>query len=199
MVRVNHLKTLLEVLCLGFATSYAAFADDRSSGNAASALPWEVGGPYQLTNQYGATRTQADPNGRMQLVFFGYANCPGICSAALPMIADVADALKDDEIAVTPVLITIDPKLDTVETMGPPLRKWSDDFIGLTGSKEELSQAYKGYNITFNKVMDDPEYGPIYAHSSFVFLADSEGKVLTLVPPVLSFDDMLALVKRYAG
>ena len=44
-------------------------------------LPGLVGGEYSLTNQFGDTHTQADPDGKTQLLFFGYANCLQICSA----------------------------------------------------------------------------------------------------------------------
>lgn len=162
-----------------------------------SPLPWDVGGAFALTDHTGARRTQADPAGNMQLLFFGYANCPGICSAALPMMADAADALAARGIATSPVVVTIDPGLDTLETMGPALAKISDDLIGLTGDRQSLNVAYEAFRIEFQKIMDDPEYGPIYAHGSHIYVLDGVGKVLTLVPPVLSAGQVADIVERY--
>jgi len=98
-----------------------------------SALPFNVGGPYALVNHHGAPHTQSDPDGRPQLLFFGYANCPGICTAALPLMGDVTTALAESGIALRPVMITVDPVRDTVENMAEPLTKLHPDFIGLTG------------------------------------------------------------------
>jgi len=55
----------------------------------AEPLPFLVGGDYALTNQHGDTYTQVDPDGRTQLLFFGYANCLQICSSVLPQMADI--------------------------------------------------------------------------------------------------------------
>lgn len=165
---------------------------------AVDALPWNIGGPFTLTDQSGQLRTESDPDGHLQLVFFGYANCPGICSAALPLMADVADLLGERGIPARPVLITIDPVLDTVETMGPALAEVSNEFIGLTGDRAALNVAYAAFQIEFEKIMDDPEHGPIYAHGSHIYLLDAAGTVLTLVPPVMSAQHMADIVARYA-
>lgn len=165
---------------------------------AVSPLPWDVGGPFALTDHTGAARTQADPAGRMQLLFFGYASCPGICSAALPLMAEMADGLAGKGIDVVPVMVTIDPKLDTVASMGPALGAVSDRFVGLTGTPEALQVAYDAFGIKFEHLFDDPEHGPIYAHGSHIYLLDAEGSVLTLLPPVLPPEQAVAIAERYA-
>lgn len=162
-------------------------------------LPWKLGGEFELIDHTGTTRTQTDPEGQMQLVFFGYANCPGICSAALPMMADAVEVLERRGILVSPVLITIDPVLDTVETMGPALAEISADLVGLTGDREALSDAYGAFQINFEKIMDDTQYGPIYAHTSHIFLLDESGRVLTLIPPVLPAKHVADIVTKYTG
>lgn len=165
---------------------------------AVTPLPWKIGGPFALTDHTGAPRTEVDPEGRMQLLFFGYANCPGICSAALPMMADAAALLRAQGIPVSPLMITIDPQLDTPATLGPALGRISPDLVGLTGSPEALAQAYDAFRIEFQKIMDDPEYGPVYAHGSHIYLLDAAGEVLTLLPPVLPPDQVAGIVARYA-
>lgn len=160
-------------------------------------FPVDLGGAYELTDQHERTRTEADPKGNAQLLFFGYANCLNICSAALPLMADVSDLLSDDGIDVTPVMITIDPHQDTVDTMDAPLAALHPDFIGLTGSKNALSQAYEAFNVEFQPLFQDPEYGWIYSHTGFIHLLDKEGKVLTLLPPVLGADQLSNIVKNY--
>ena len=162
-----------------------------------SALPFNLGGAFELTDQSGALRTQADPNGHPQLLFFGYANCREICSAALPMMAQVADAVAEQGITVTPVMITVDPARDTVATLGPALTKHHADFVGLTGTPEQLQVAYDAYQIETEEVFTDPEFGPVYAHGSFLYLLDAQGKLLTLVPPVVSPEAAAGIVAKY--
>lgn len=174
--------------------------DDRLAAalkDAPTALPWAVGGPFELTDHTGRTRTQADPEGRHQLLFFGYANCPGICSAALPLMADAVAELEAGGVEMAALVVTIDPKLDTVETMGASLAKVSDDLLGLTGTPEALDVAYDAFQVEFEHLFDDPEHGPIYSHGSFIYLLDPEGEVLTQVPPVLPPEQVSAIVRKY--
>lgn len=169
-----------------------------TSALAQSPFPADIGGPYTLTDQHGQTRTEADPDGNMQLVFFGYANCLNICSAALPLMAAVTDALAADGHAVTPVMITIDPVQDTTDTMDAALAKHHARFVGLTGSRDDLSAAYDAFNVSFEPLFEDPEYGWIYAHTGFVHVLDGSGALLTLLPPVLDAEQMAGIVRTYA-
>ena len=164
---------------------------------AESPLPFAVGGGYILTDQSGQLRTQADPDGAAQLLFFGYANCLQICSAALPLMADVTDALAAEGHTLRPVMITVDPDRDTVETIGPPLTYIHPDFIGLTGSKPDLQVAYDAFSVEIKHIFDDPEYGPVYAHGSFIYLLDGDGQVLSLLPPILSPEQIADIVRPY--
>ncbi len=186
MIRTAYLAA---VACL---LATAAFSDSKE------ALPFDVGGAYALTDQSGNTRTQADPDGNHQLLFFGYATCQQICSAALPLMAEVADALDADGIGLTPLMITIDPERDTVDTIGPALALHHPNFIGLTGSEDKLQVAYDAFSVEREYLFDDPEYGPVYAHGSFLYLLDPAGEVLTLVPPILAPDALSKIVKGYA-
>ena len=165
--------------------------------SAQSALPFDVGGAYALTDHNGQTRTQVDPEGLPQLLFFGYANCPGICSAALPLLADTVDILAGDGIKVRPLMITVDPKRDTVEDMGPLLAEYHDDLLGLTGTPAALDVAYKAFSVDHKIAYEDPEYGAIYTHGSLVYLLDGAGEVLTLFPPVMDADKAANVVRRY--
>lgn len=178
-------------LCALLACNSAALAGG-------AALPFDLGGDFALTDQTGEIRTQADPDGNPQLLFFGYANCREICSAALPLMAQVADAVADQGIDITPVMITVDPARDTVATLGPALALHHPDFVGLTGDAEALQVAYDAYQIETEEVFFDPEYGPVYAHGSFLYLLDGSGALLTLVPPVVSPDAAAGIVAKYA-
>lgn len=162
-------------------------------------FPKELGGPFALTDQRGETRTEADPEGRLQLLFFGYANCPGICSAALPRMAEMAEAAAEAGVPVVPVMITIDPTRDTPEGMVKPLAELSPLLVGLTGTEAQLEEARRLFQVEKKLVFTDPEYGPIYAHGSFIYLLDAKGGLLTLIPPILGAERGAEIIARYAA
>ena len=175
----------------------AAVAAGGAVAESAPPLPFDVGGAFELTDHTGATRTEADPDGLPQLLFFGYANCQQICSAALPLMADTADDLAEDGIDLRLVMITVDPARDTVDQIGAPLAAIRPGFVGLTGSDEALQVAYDAFNVEKEELFFDPEYGPVFAHGSFIYLLDGTGGVLTLLPPILPPDQVAATVARY--
>ncbi len=160
-------------------------------------LPLDLGGAYTLTDQNGESYTQVDPQGRPQLLFFGYVNCQEICSAVFPMMVEVVAEIEAQGMEITPVMITVDPVRDTVDTMGPKLAKFHPEFVGLTGTEAELQVAYDAYSIEKEEVFVDPEFGPVYAHGSFVYLLDAQGKFLTLVPPIVTPAQAAGIVAKY--
>ena len=171
---------------------------DPAPAGPVTALPFELGGPYELVDHEGRARTQADPEGHLQLLFFGYANCPSICAVAMPMMGQVVDALAARGVEATPVMITVDPERDTTETMAAPLAEIHADFVGLTGNADALDAAYDAFGIERTLVAELPEHGPIYAHGGHVFLLDGAGETLTILPPVLSVEAMTDVAMRYA-
>lgn len=160
-------------------------------------LPFEIGGPFELLDQNGVVRTEVNPDGHPQLLFFGYASCQAVCSAAMPMIAGLTMVLAEDGIPVTPVMITVAPEQDKVETMGEPLARFHPEFVGLTGSKKALQQAYDAFSVDREPLFEDPEHGLVYAHGSFIYLLDPAGAPLTLIPPILSVPAAREIVDQY--
>ena len=156
-------------------------------------LPFDLGGAFSLIDQDGHARTEVDPQGNMQLLYFGYASCRQICSVALPQMAEVEQGLAARGIAVTPVLITVDPLRDTVASLGPALKPFSPNFIGLTGDEAALRAVYKAFSIDSSLVFDDAQDGAVYAHGSFLYLLDAHGSFVTVIPPILTTDRVVDL------
>lgn len=156
-----------------------------------------IGGSFRLTDQHGEPRTEADPEGRHQLFFFGYASCKAICSVALPAMAAAVDQLEGDGIAVTPVLITVDPERDTVRALSKAVPEIHPRLVGLTGSETALGEAYAAFKMEKKLVMEHPTEGPIYAHGSFIYLLEPSGAVETVIPPILAPERIAEIVTGY--
>ena len=155
------------------------------------------GGDYSLINQFGNTRTSVDPNGQHQFIFFGYANCKAICSVALPRMSAAVDELKNQDIHVTPVLITVDPERDTIKNLRVAAKKIHPDLIGLTGSDRALNQAYDAFNIEKSFIFNHPDEGAIYSHGSYIYLLGPNGDFITLFPPIIGFERIAEVTANY--
>ncbi len=177
-------------------TRLAIIAILAATPAAPDGFPFNVGGDFSLMDQHGMTRSQADPDGHFQLLFFGYANCEQICSATLPLMADIVDELEEAA-TLRPVMITVDPKRDTVDRIGPPLEQYHPEFVGLTGPEDDLQVAYDAFSVDREVLFTDPAGGEVFAHGSFIYLLDGAGDVLTLVPPVMDVDQAVRIITPY--
>ena len=160
-------------------------------------FPVDITAEFDLIDQTGRPVTQADYAGKPMAIFFGYANCEAICSVALPRLGQALDLLGDKVDGLAPLLITVDPVRDTPEKIGPALARWHPKLRGLTGSEAALAKAREAFQVETALVGEDAEGRPIYSHGSFIYLIGGDGKVLTLLPPILGPERMAQILKGY--
>ncbi|PRY75763.1 protein SCO1/2 [Yoonia maritima] len=134
----------------------------------------DIGGPFTLVSETGATVTDIDIIKEPTLVYFGYTFCPDVCPLDSARNAAAIDILAEQGISATPVFISIDPQRDTVDIV----RDYADNFhpkmIGLTGTPEQVSAASKAYRTFFKKEDGDPEYYLVqHSTSTYLMLPDS--------------------------
>ena len=167
--------------------------------NIAAGLPFAgaIGGPFTLVDHLGRPRTQREPEGRPQLLFFGYATCDAICSVALPRMAETADLLEAAGHAVAPVMITVDPVNDSPEALREAMPAHHPRMVGLTGSEAALAAAWKAFQVESEQLGETPDGAPVIAHGSYVYLLDAEGQLLTLLPPILGPERMAEITLSY--
>ncbi|MGH7499019.1 MAG: SCO family protein [Gemmatimonadales bacterium] len=98
---------------------------------------------FVLTSMRGGSfdfRRQTD--GYVTLLFFGYTHCPDVCPVHMANIGAVLDRLPFDVSSrVRVVFVTTDPSRDTPERLRTWLGGFSHDFIGLTGTRDQVTQA----------------------------------------------------------
>jgi protein SCO1/2 len=160
-------------------------------------FPVDIKAEFALTDHTGRAVTHESYADKTMAIFFGYASCEAICSVALPRLAAALDEMGTAGDRIAPLVITVDPARDTVEKMGPALAKWHQRLIGLTGREEDLAKARAAFQVETSRVGEDPEGNPIYAHGSFIYLVGPDGKVLTLIPPILGPERMAEIITGY--
>jgi protein SCO1/2 len=106
--------------------------------------------------------------GQLTLVFFGYTNCPDICSIQM---ATLKQSLDRVEVPAKVVFITTDPERDTPERLRTWLDSFDTSFIGATGSIEAIARAQQDMGVTV-AVSDaaTPNGNYTVGHSSAVYV-----------------------------
>jgi len=157
----------------------------------------EIGGPFQLADQTGATFTDRDLAGDYALIYFGYTYCPDVCPTELGQIAAAIDELGADGARVRPVMITIDPERDTPEVLAEYVPLFHERLVGLTGTEAEIRSVAQAYRVLFRK-FEDPSYtNYLMDHSSFVYLLAPDGGVVGMFRYGTAPEEMAAAIRQH--
>ncbi|MEM9708379.1 MAG: SCO family protein [Pseudomonadota bacterium] len=131
----------------------------------------DIGGPFTLVSETGATVTDQEVITKPSLIYFGYTFCPDVCPLHVVRNADATALLEEQGHDVTPVFISVDPGRDTAQVLDDYTYYIHEDMIGLTGSEEQIdaaAKAYRAYYRVHEHEPDDEFY--LVDHSTFTYL-----------------------------
>ena len=134
-----------------------------------------------LPDVNGQTRTLADFNGKVAIVFFGFAQCPDVCPSTLAEIAEVRAKLGAAGAKVQPVFVTVDPERDTAPVLKEYVRSFGEDVVALRGTLEQTQAAAREFKVFFMKVPGKTEGSYTVDHTAGSFVFDPKGQVRLFV------------------
>jgi protein SCO1/2 len=150
----------------------------------------QLGSDLSMIDTHGQPRTLADFRDKVLMIFFGYTQCPDVCPTAMIQAAQAMELLGADAQDVRVIMITVDPERDTPEVLGAYVQLFSPDFVGLTGTPEQLQKTARSFKAFYSK-----EPGPTpeqYAmnHASTFYLMDRQGEARALIRSDAAPEDM---------
>lgn len=157
-----------------------------------------IGGPFQLTTQFGQPFTERDLAGKPYALFFGFTRCPDICPTTLLDMSNRLEELKGDGDKLRVVFVTIDPERDTPQYLADYLKSFDKRIIGLTGSSAQIAAIAKGYRVIYEKV---PGSGGDYSmnHTATVYLFDGNGQFASTLAYQENEQNQRAKIRRLVG
>ncbi len=137
---------------------------------------------FTLTDQDGDQISLSDFKDKVVLIFFGYTHCPDICPMTMSVMSNVVDQLGDQADRVQVVFVTVDPERDTQQKLKSYIPYYNENFIGLTGTPEEIDKVADDYNVYYSKeeVESSSEY--LMGHNSSVLLITPDGEIFLRYP-----------------
>ncbi len=205
----NHrsLHWTLLLLLAFLITACAAPARPASQEPAGSTLPTqgtrlepprEVA-DFTLTDQHNQPFHLSDLEGRLVLLYFGYTFCPDICPTSLAEFVHVKHQLGDQSDQLAVVMISVDGQRDSPERLNQYLANFHPDFIGLTGSEQEIRKVGVDYGIFF-EIQDVAGTSADYLvdHTAAAYLLDGQRRLRVIygygTPPDVISEDVRALL-----
>jgi protein SCO1 len=161
----------------------------------------DIGGDFELVDANGNAVKWSDFAGKYRVVYFGYAFCPDICPNDMARLARGLDALEktdpDKAGKIQPIFITIDPERDTPAVVGEFTRAFSDDFIGLTGTPEQVRAAGDTFRVYYERGEEVNGGAYLMNHSNIAYLFAPDGKPIATLPTDRGGDAVAEELRRW--
>ncbi len=137
---------------------------------------------FSLKDGSGNNISLSDYKGKLVLLNFGYTSCPDICPTTLGSLRTIYSKLGSGQDDVQVLFISVDPERDGPGKLEEYVSFFNNDFIGLSGSDEELKEVSDIFNIFYFKegVNSDKDY--LMSHPTSIYLIDREGKLILKYP-----------------
>lgn len=176
--------------------SWAA-VDWRTQQRAQERLPvnTRMGGDFVLDSSTGAPLDTRTLRGRVVLLNFGFASCPDVCPTVLARLRQVVKTLGPAASDVQVVFVSFDPARDTVARLKPYVEHFHPGFIAATGSDAQIAQVAARYGVVYLKENTGSAAGYGFAHSDYIYLVDSAGRVRKLYDTQARTDEIVADVR----
>lgn len=123
-----------------------------------------------------------ETEGRLTFLYFGYLTCPDICPVHLAQLAEVFERNPEWNEDSVVVFVSIDPGRDEPGEIRTFLDAFDSDFVGLTGTEEELATAQEAAGAGVAYQVPDDKIGYTMAHAGQVFVYAPNGKGYTQYP-----------------
>ena len=160
---------VLLAACGGKAEALSGAVLDQPYVVPATSLTDTDGAAYSLTSS---------TDKRLTLVFFGYTNCPDICTVVMSTLASAMTRLDDaDRKDVDVVFVTTDPARDDEQVLRRYLDHLDPSFIGLTGSLDDVVSVGNDLHIAVEQGEKLPSGGYDITHGTSVLGIDGKDQV----------------------
>ena len=137
---------------------------------------------FELDGPDGQRVSLEDFRNHVVAVFFGFTHCPDVCPTTLADLNVVADLLGEKSDRFKVAFITVDPSRDQPELLKKYVSAFNHNFVGLTGSPEEISRTAKEFRVTYQRVEGQSPTTYSVDHTAATFIFDTQGLVRLFVP-----------------
>ncbi len=147
-----------------------------------------------IVDNKGQSFTKANLEGKWSLVFFGYTFCPDICPTTLGQLNQADKLLKQDNPEIAKkmhyVMVTVDPRRDTVEKLNGYVPHFNPDFVGVTGNQKNIHNLTVQMNVPYTPVIDPEDEYYLVDHGANLIIINPRGDYHGFIRPPFDSDKL---------
>ncbi|WP_018691364.1 SCO family protein [Algicola sagamiensis] len=179
---------LLIISLLAFGSGVFAWKYQSPSRHDVKALWYEaprVMQPFLLEQSGGGTFTEKSLEGKWSLIFLGFTSCPDVCPTTMSKLAGIYPAITEaTSIESQIVMVSVDPRRDSVEKLSQYVQYFNPKFIGATGKHKTLYPFTRQLGLMYVMVDDEHAEGSYSVdHSASIVLINPKAEVEAIFKP----------------
>ncbi|MDN3652289.1 SCO family protein [Thalassotalea ponticola] len=184
---MNKLLTLLLAI-VAVAIGVFAYKSQQQQAEPSHALLYKQTrslADFSLTDHQGNVFNNENLYGKYSLFFFGYTSCPDICPMTLQELNYIYPELKNitnDKVQV--VMVSADPKRDSVEKLNQYMQYFNDEFIAVRAGHDVLFPFSRNIGLMYAIAEDTNEEFYLVNHSASIVMTNPKGQIQAIFKPV---------------
>lgn len=138
--------------------------------------------PFDLTGTDKKPFNNASLNDQWTMMFFGFTSCGYLCPTTMAELGKFYKILENKGAMIMPnvVMVSIDPKRDSLEVLGNYVKAFNPHFSGARGDKDAIKSMTRELGIAYAKValngQKDADHYDI-EHTGTVLLFNPQGEL----------------------
>lgn len=146
---------------------------------------------FTLNDQKQQIFTEENLQKHWTFMFFGFTRCADICPTTMAVLKQVYERIPASrQNPAQVVFVTVDPENDTPEKLSQFVQSFHQDFIGVTGTPQELTQLQHNLGIMAMPA-NHPKVGKMIEHSGSIIVIDPQGEFYALFTAPHDVDDIV--------
>lgn len=123
--------------------------------------------------------------GEWTFIYVGYTFCPDACPISLNTLSQMYAGLGEQGAAdnVKALLVSVDPDRDTPERLKEYVKYFNTNFIGATGTADNLASFAKQISAVYSVPKDRSQQNYLVDHSSSIVLINPDAEVHAIFTP----------------
>ena len=147
---------------------------------------------FTFTRHDGRALVRADFQKRWSLIFFGFTNCPDICSPTMRTLTTALDQLGDTNSRI--VFVSVDPERDTPEVLARYVDHFRPGTLGVVGTLADTRDFARQLGAFFTRQKLATDY--TVDHSGGVWLVGPRAQLAGVFTPPLEPQLIAADLRR---
>ena len=156
----------------------------------------EPPGDFTLIDHNGNRMHLSDYEGKWVILYYGYTFCPDVCPTTMMQLGRMMPLLGKDAKNVQVFMISVDPERDTPERLKEYVTYFHPDFIGLTGTPDEIADAAAPFGIYYKKKKVEGASDYLMDHTASVTVLGPDGTVRLIWPYGVTAEEMAEDMKH---